>query len=57
MGDRLTQIDQNIKEAEEEIRSLESQIDDNERAIRRWKGERDELQHTLHLDLCSTGDA
>lgn len=56
MNDRLTQIADNIKEAEDEIRNLESQIDDQELYIRRWKEEEEELKHQLHLDLCSTGD-
>jgi hypothetical protein len=51
MNDRLTQIDKDIKEAEDEIRSLECQINDQERYIRRWKEEQEDLKHQLHLDV------
>jgi hypothetical protein len=57
MNDRLTQIADNITEAEDEIRSLESQIEDQGRYIRRWKEEQEDLKKELWLDRVSTGDA
>jgi hypothetical protein len=50
MQDRLTQIGDNIFDANNEIRDLQSQIDDQERYIRSLKKERDDLKHALHLD-------
>jgi len=56
MNDRLFQIDKSISEAQDDIRNLESKIDDQERAVLRREEEREKLRHQLHRDLCSTGD-
>jgi len=51
MNDRLTQIKNNIKEANEKIRRLEEEVDSQELYIRQWEQERDKLEHQLHLDV------
>lgn len=51
MNDRLSQIDDNIREARGKIEEHESEIDDQECYIRNLEKERDDLKYALHLDV------
>lgn len=50
-NDRLSQIDDDIKEARERINGCENEIAEQARYITHLEKERDDLNHALHLDV------